>query len=141
MDRELIDMQPEEVYTDENALIEANDMQELFKTEGVQKVYVHFNATTPYCGTDDDVYDAFDAIEGKDIIAGELTAEFRDFLQNYLQDVIDENAGQYSHNIDYDDGEDEQETDENREQAEEDYYGDCGGSYEIITEEDYEENK
>lgn len=85
--------------------------------------YVKFSGGNGYCGCDFEEYVKFDYDVDED------------FLDDCLNDLVHDNAETFSYVATGWDGDWESEEEEER------YYEDCSGSWEIITEEEYGENR
>lgn len=83
--------------------------------------YIKFEVNTPYVGTEDTIYEVF----------SDDTTD--DFLENYLEELIHNNAESYEYlatgwDEDFDD-----------EEERNDYYTNCEGYWEEITEKEFNE--
>ena len=91
--------------------------------------YFKFTATTPYCGTDHEEYIKFE------------DRPTEDDLNNIAEDICHNNAESFEYLLTGWGGSDFDElSEEEQQEALDNYYADCSCTWEEITKEEYEEN-
>ena len=95
--------------------------------------YIKFSGDAGYCGTTFEHYEKFEESEVLDT----------DYLDSYLEDLIHDNGELYEYlatgHMDEDDYDSLDDFEEALEQATEDFWGSCSGTWEEVSKEEYEE--
>ena len=91
--------------------------------------YIKFKADTPYCGTEHEEYDTFpDGTPDAD-------------LDDIAEDIRRNNAESYEYLVSgWDDENFEGMTEEEQQEEIDNYYADCWGGWEEVSQKEYEEN-